>query len=960
MHATPHPIVLNFFPMSKYSVLLLVASGLLVPAACAQTPATQAAVAVAAKASAQSKAPTIPFRVASVNPFVGTAEHGHTYPGATTPFGMTQVSPDTTTLGWDGASGYYYADSVIRGFSFTHLSGVGRAGGLGDFMLMPTVGEVQLVAGDPGKTPGYASKFSHDNEAATPGYYKVLLDDSRVTAELTAATRCGMQRYTFPASDSSHVVLDLEHGIGSTVAESGLTIENATTLSGYRLSDGWGGRRAAYFVMEFSRPFDSYGIEKDGARLVGLPVKTDGKAVKFFANYKTSANEQITVRVGVSSTSIEGARKNLAAEMPNFDFNAVHGKAVNAWNDVLGQIEVQSRDPKIVRTFYSNLYQSSLGPVLFNDVDGAYRGADGQNHAGDGFQNYTTFSLWDTFRAQHPLLTITQPQRIADIVNTLVAFEKERGKDEMPVWTLWGNETNTMIGYNSAPVVVDAYLKGFKGFDAEAAYQALRRTALNERNGQGDFNKVGYAVSGVTGESVSRSLEYAFDDWCIAQMAQKLGHKEDAKMFFARAANFTNLFDSSTGFMRGRKASGAWSRPFDPKVGTGDFTQANPWQNTWAVMQDPQKLVSMMGGDTAFINKLDGLFNEGGEKSNYIGATGLIGQYAHGNEPVHHVAYLFNYAGAPYKTQFRVRQVMSSFYSDTAAGSPGNNDVGQMSAWYIFSALGFYPVNPAQGVYVLGSPAVDKATIHLDKKLYGGKTFTVIAQNNSPQNVYIQSATLDGQPLTQSFITHQQLTKGGTLNFVMGPNPNVNWGKAVASRPPSGMPANYPYSALPEGSKPVNVNWKLPIRVAPGLEEETQGWLPDFTVDAGSFNTKDVAVNTNVPNAAPEKIYQTERYGSDITYKYPVPKGATYTVRLHFAEIFSPKAGDRLENISINGKVVLPKLDIAAEAGNNKALVKEFTDVAPDANGNIVIRVQADPSSKDQNSKISAIEILKP
>ena len=933
---------------------LLVASSLVVPMACAQS--ARVAMPIATLAAA----PKLPMRVASVNPFVGTAEHGHTYPGATLPFGMVQVSPDTPTQGWDGASGYYYADKVIRGFSQTHLSGVGRAGGLGDFLLMPTVGEVQLTHGDPGVTPGYASRFSHDRESASPGYYKVFLDDPKVTAELTATERCAMHRYTFPAAADSHIVLDLEHGIGSTVAQSGLTIENATTVSGTRLSDGWGGRRAAYFVMEFSRPFDSYGVEKDGQRVAGAPAKTDGKAVKAFFNYNTAANEQIIVRIGVSSTSIEGARHNLAAEMPNFDFDAVHGKAIQKWSDSLGQIEIESADPKIVRTFYSNLYQSSLGPVLFNDVDGAYRGSDGQNHPGTGFQNYTTFSLWDTFRAEHPLLTITQPERVLDIVSSMVKFEAQRDKNEMPVWTLWGNETNTMIGYNSAPVVVDAYLKGlYPPAGAEAAYQALRRTALDGRNGQDDFNKTGYAISGVTGESVSRSLEYAFDDWCIAQMAQKLGHVADAQMFTARAANFTALFDSSTGFMRGRKASGAWRRPFDPKQGNSDFTQANPWQNTWAVMQDPRKLVGMMGGDAAFISKLDGLFNEGGEQSNYIGATGLIGQYAHGNEPVHHVAYLYNYAGAPYKTQFRARQIMRLFYNDTPAGSPGNNDVGQMSAWYIFSALGFYPVNPAQGVYVIGSPAVDRATINLDKKLYGGRKFTIVAQNNALENVYIQSATLNGKTLTQSYITHQQLVSGGELRFVMGPNPNLNWGKAPASRPPSGMPTNYAYPALPEGSNPVNANWSLPIQVAPGLEEPTQGWLPDFTVDAGAFNLKNVPIDTSAPGAAPEKIYQTERYGKDITYSYPVPKGATYTVRLHFAEIFSPQPGDRLENISLNGRIVLPKLDISAEAGKNKALVKEFKNVAPDANGNIVIRVQSDPSSKDQNSKISAIQINK-
>ena len=911
-------------------------------------------------ARAQTPAPKIPLIVASANPLVGTAQHGHTYPGATMPFGMTQVSPDTTTLGWDGASGYHYQDNVIRGFSHTHLSGVGRAGGLGDFLLMPTIGEVQLAPGEPGKIAGYASRFSHDREAATPGYYRVFLDDPKVTVELTATPRCAMQRYTFPASNSAHIVLDLNHGIGSTVAQSGLTIENATTLSGYRLSDGWGGRRAAYFVMEFSRPFDSWGADKDGERVAASPAKVDGKAVKAFLGYKTRAGEIITVRVGVSGTSIEGARRNLAAEMPNFDFNAVHGKAVRAWNDTLSDIQIETRDPKIRRIFYSNLYQSALGPVLFNDVDGAYRGADGKNHMGAGFQNYTTFSLWDTFRAQHPLLTITQPQRINDIVNSLVKFEAQRDKNEMPVWTLWGNETNTMIGYNSAPVIVDAYLKGFTGFNAEAAYQALRRTALNGRNGQDDFAKTGYAISGVTEQAVSRSLEYAFDDWCIGQMAQKLGHTSDARMFLARADNFVNLFDSSTGFMRGRTASGAWRRPFDPKQGNSDFTQANPWQNTWAAMHDPRKLVSLMGGDAAFINKLDGLFNEGGEQSNYIGATGLIGQYAHGNEPVHHVAYLYNYAGAPYKTQFRARQIMSLFYNDTPDGSPGNNDVGQMSAWYIFSALGFYPVNPAQGVYVIGSPIVDKATIHLDKNLYGGRKFTVIARNNSPENVYIQAATLNGKPLTQSFITHQQLTKGGELRFVMGPKPNVNWGRDVAARPPAGMPTGYAYAATPPGSKPVDVNWTLPIRVAPGLEEPIAGWQPDFTVEAGAFNAKNVAIDVSAPNAAPEKIYQTERYGSDISYQYPVPTGATYTVRLHFAEIFSPQPGERLENISINGQVVLPNFDIAAQAGQNKALVKEFKNVAPDANGNIVIRVQADASSKDQNSKISAIEIFRP
>lgn len=939
--------------LSSPCAYLLVASSLLVPAACAQNQiAPTYATAV----------PKIPADVAAANPFVGSAEHGHTYPGASMPFGMVQVSPDTPLQGWDGSSGYHYSDGVIRGFSHTHLSGTG-VGGLGDVLLMPTVGEVQLSPGDPGKAAGYASRFSHAREEATPGYYKVFLDDPKITAELTATERCGLHKYTFPASNNAHIVLDLEHGVGNNVAESGLTVENNTTISGYRTSDGWGGRRAAYFVMEFSKPFASYGVEKDGTRVDGTPDKVDGKAVKAFVNYNTTAGESVLVRVGISGTSIEGARRNLNVEIPNFDFNAVHAKAVNTWDEQLGAIQVESKDPKVVRTFYSNLYQSYLGPVLFNDVDGAYRGPDKKNHLGTAFQNYTTFSLWDTFRAQAPLLTLTQPNRIADMVNSMVMFEGERGQNEMPVWTLWGNETGTMIGYNSAPVVADAYLKGFTGFNAEAAYQALKRTALNGRNGQDEFNKMGYVVSGgKANQSVARTLEFAYNDWCIAQMAQKLGHTADAKMFMDRSANFVNVYDGASGFMRGRTASGDWRRPFNPdQLAWADYTEANAWHYTWAVMQDPQKLVKLMGGDAAFINKMDTMFSS--EAPGLFGIpdiTGLIGEYAHGNEPVHHAAYLYDYAGAPYKTQARVRQIMKDLYNDTPAGAPGNNDVGQMSAWYVFSALGFYPVNPAQGVYAIGSPAVDKATIRLDKNYYGGRTFTMTARNNSPENVYIQSATLNGKALSDSYITHQQILAGGTLNFVMGPQPNTNWGKAEANRPPAGMPANFAYAAPPAPAKKIVQNWTLPIRVVAGSYDNIGGYQADFTNENGAVNGNDAAVDVKVPNAAPEKVYQTERYGNDVSYAYPVPKGATYLVRLHFAEIFAAAPGERVENISINGKPVLTNFSVAAEAGQGKALVKDFTGIAPDAKGNITVRVQAARDSKDQNAKISAIEILKP
>ncbi len=934
---------------AKVVVSFLVAPGLL--ASCAQ------AAPVAVNAPVSSPAPVLSPALASVNPFVGTAEHGHTYPGATVPFGMVQISPDTPLQGWDGSSGYHYSDSAILGFSHTHLSGTG-IGQLGDVLLMPTVGDVRLSAGTPGKGDGYSSKFSHARESASPNYYRVFLDDPKVTAELTATERSGLHRYTFPASDNAHFVLDLQHGIGNGVAESGVEIENNTTISGFRFSDGWGGRRQVFFVMQFSRPFASYGIERDGGRVAEGESQSKGKAVKAFVNYQTKANEVLLVKVGISATSVDGARKNLNAEIPGFDFGAVRTKGVKAWNDLLGSVQIESKDPKIRRTFYTNLYQSFLAPVLFNDVDKTYRGGDGKNHIGS-FDNYTTFSLWDTFRAHHPLLTIMAPQRVPDMMNSMLALYNERGQQEMPVWPLWGNDTGTMIGYNSAPVVAEAFLKGFKGFDAEAAYQALKATALSGRNGQDEFARLGYVVSsGGSKQSVARTLEFAYDDWCIAQMAQKLGHTEDAQMFLKRSANFMNVFDSERKFMRGRLENGTWRRPFDPRqVQWSDYTEASAWHYTWAVMHDAPMLVKLMGGDAAFINQMEAMFNDKSDvNTNLQDITGLVGQYAHGNEPVHHVAYLYNYAGAPYKTQQRVREIITALYNDTPDGVPGNNDAGQMSAWYVFSAMGFYPVSPASGVYVIGSPLVDKASI----KLSNGKTFTVEAQNNSAQNIYIQSATLSGKALTKTYFTHDQLLAGGTLRFKMGPKPNINWGRDLASRPPTGMPAGFSYPALPKSSALPKVNWTLPIRVAPGSNDPVEGFLPDLTTEDGGVNGNGATIDASAPNAAPAKVYQTERYGSDVTYSYPVPKGATYTVRLHFAEIFGAAPGKRAQNVSINGKQVLSNFSVAAEAGQNKALVKEFTSIAPDAKGNIVIRVMAAPGSEDTNAKISAIEILKP
>ena len=904
----------------------------------------------------------IPSPVESVNPMVGTDAHGHAYPGATVPFGMVQLSPDTPIQGWDSASGYHYSNRIIIGFSHMHLSGTG-VGGLGDVMLMPTVGPVSLDPGKPGS--GYVSSFSHSRELAQPGYYKVFLDTPGVLAEMTATERCGVHRYTFPASDAAHLILDLNHGVGNNTQAATLTVENSTTLSGSRSSNGWGGRRVLYFVMEFSRPFDAISIQQDGQMLAGGAKAADGKIVKAALNYNTTADKQVVVKVGVSATSIEGARKNLAAEVPGFDFDGVHSAATKTWAAALGKVKVDTPDPKVRRTFYTNLYDSMLAPTLFNDVDGAYRGRDNQVHAADGYQNYSTFSLWDIFRAESPLLTIVEPQRVPSMTHSLLTEFQQGGTGRLPIWPLSENETYCMIGYHSVPVITDAYFKGLlPAGEAEAMYQAMRTTALGDADGLNGYKTSGYVYSTPQGsaQSVSRTLEYAYDDWCIAKMAQALGHKEDASLFYRRAANYRNVFDTTTGFMRGRKEDGTWRGPFNPNVlYWADYTEANAWQYTWSVMQDPPGLVKIMGGDRAFVDKMEAMFNANSDTLAAVpDITGLIGQYAHGNEPVHHAAYLYSYAGAPYKTQQRVRQIMDTLYTDTPAGQCGNLDCGQMSAWYVFSAMGFYPVNPAQGVYVIGSPLVSRATLQLDKSHYGGKTFTMIADNNSAVNQYIQSATLNGKPLTRSWFTQKELAAGGTLRFTMGPKPNMTWGNAVANRPPTGMPAGALYAALPTPSpvfKPVVLS--LPIRIVAGSDTAVGNFIPDPNIQDGAINGANQTIDTSAANSAPAGVYQSERYGSDFTYSFAVPKNKLYTVRLHFAEVFGDAAGQRLENVAINDKPVLSNFDpVTAAGGPNKALVKEFTGIEPDAKGMIKIHITAAVAAADKNAKISGLEIL--
>lgn len=902
----------------------------------------------------------MPSPSASVNPFVGTGGHGHTYPGATVPFGLVQLSPDTRTEGWDGCSGYHYDDTTIQGFSHTHLTGTGAAD-LGDVLLMPTVGDVHLDVGTPGD--GYISRFSHAREIAHPGYYRVFLEDPKVMAELTATARAGFHRYTFPATDSAHVVLDLVHGIGCRVYEAGLTVEGRDTISGYRKTHGWAGDRSVYFVLQFSRPFDAAGIDQDGARLAPETREAKGTHLKAFVNYKTTAGEAVLVKVGISGTGIDGARRNLSTEIPGWDFDGVHKRATAQWDRTLGAIAIETPAPHLRATFYSNLYLSSLAPTLFNDSDGTYRGMDRRNHAGAGFQNYTEMSLWDTFRAENPLLTLVQPGRVNDMVHTMTAEYGELGQHALPVWPLWGNETWCMIGYHSVPVITDAYFKGFRGWDAEAVYQSMRDTAMQDRSGLDDYKTLGYVASRPGRGATSWTLEYAYDDWCLARMAAALGHRDDARLFYGRAASYRNVFDGTTGFMRGRKADGSWRTPFAPNALVNDeYTEADAWQYAFSVQQDVPGLIRLYGGDAGFLHKFDAMLAANSSFHPYLpDITGMIGQYAQGDEQCHHVAYLPSYAGAAWKTQALVREVMATLYDDTPAGQCGNDDCGQMSAWYVFSALGFFPANPASGDYVLGSPVVNRAILHLDPAFYPaakGHAFTVVAQNNSSQNIYIQSALLNGKPLKRSWFTHADLARGGELRLVMGPKPNHAWGAALADRPRSGMPGGIALPPVPAPAGPPSppARLTLPARLSAA---EAAGFTSDEAYTDGETSRNNAAIDVSAPHAAPAAVYQSERYGTPLLYTLPVPPGGPYTVRLHFAELFDEGPGMRIENVSINGTPLLTNFEIFQAAGGlNRAVIKEFPGIRPDKNGCITLSFAATAASPDQNAKVSGIEIL--
>jgi predicted alpha-1,2-mannosidase len=702
-----------------------------------------------------------------VNPFIGTDGHGHTYPGVTVPFGMVQLSPDNGTEGWDWCSGYHYSDSVIAGFSHTHLSGTG-IGDLADISVLPMVN----------RAPGFdkiTSRFSHTREKAAPGYYSVVLDDFQVKAELTSSERTGYHRYTFPKAENAMIRFDLGFFINwDKPVETHFKQIDSVTFVGYRYSTGWARDQRVFFAVRVSKPVKQVRLFSAGRAIAASESKSAATVACLLFN--TAANEQIQMQVSLSFANEDGALATLAAEK-NVTFDKVKEQAAAAWEKALAKVTVTTADSKLKEVFYTALYHSFEAPVLFNDINGNYKNAKG-NMAHADYPVYTVNSLWDVFRAESPLFTLLQPERVPHLVHSFMDFYAQYGL--LPVWDLHFNETNCMTGYHCIPIVADAVLKGIAGIDAKQALEAMKKSAMQDIRGTNWYRQYGYLPQDKEGSSVTITLEYAFDDWCIAQVAKKAGNLEDYALFMKRSASWKQLFDSSIGFARAKNSDGKWVTPFDPYYSEHDgdkamFTEGNSWQHSWFVPQDVSGLIQAYGDVTPFVTKLDSLFTVSSElkgENTSPDISGLIGQYAHGNEPSHHIAYLYNYAGMPGKTSDRVRYITQNLYTNKPDGLCGNEDCGQMSAWFIWSSIGFYPVNPASGEYVIGAPLFDKVSIQLPQQ----KQFIVIAKGVSDKNRYIQKATLNGKPYTASFIKHADIMKGGELVFVMGSTPSTTWG----------------------------------------------------------------------------------------------------------------------------------------------------------------------------------------
>ena len=710
-----------------------------------------------------------------VDPFIGTGGHGHTYPGATVPFGMLQVSPVNGISEWDWCSGYHYSDDVAIGFSHLSLSGTG-IGDLADILFMPVNKAVDLSTNPISRDSiPYKSSYSHKNEKATPGYYQVFLENHNVNVELTTSKRTAYHKYTFKEGDTQSVVINLGFAINwDKSIETFLKVEDEHTISGYRYSTGWAKNQKVFFVAKFSKPIVNYKLSADGNTTDKDLVKGIKTSTQLF--FDGAKNKELLAKVALSSVSVENAKDNLDSKEETFE--TTKSEAETLWNSALSQIVVETPTDSLKTIFYTSLYHAQLAPVTFSDKNGQFRLENDSIVTAKNYTAYSTLSLWDTFRAEHPLLTLIAPDRVSDMVNSMLAFYDT--KKILPVWTLYGNETNTMTGYHSIPVIVDAYQKGIRGFDAEKAYEAMKNTMMQDDRGLIYYKKYGFIPYSLLDESVTITLEYAYDDWCVAQMARALGKEADYQYFLNRSKAYQQLFDKKSGFMRGKSVDGkSWNAPFDPKHSNHreqtDYTEGNAWQHSWFVPQAVDDLIAIHGGNEIFTSRLEKLFTESSEiTGDNVSAdiTGLIGQYAHGNEPSHHIAYMFNHANQPWRTQYWARHIMDTQYNTTPNGLSGNEDCGQMSAWYVLSSIGLYPMNPASGEYEIGSPIFEKSTI----KLPENKTFMIEAEYVSHTNFYIQSATLNGKPFTKTTLSHQDILKGGTLHFVMGNKPNKNWG----------------------------------------------------------------------------------------------------------------------------------------------------------------------------------------
>ena len=733
-----------------------------------------------------------------VNPFIGTGGHGHTYPGASSPFGMVQLSPDSRLDGWDGCGGYHYSDSIIYGFSHTHLSGTGVSD-YGDILLMPTTGGLRLNNGAHGE-PGYKSKFSHKNEKAEAGYYNVLLEDYNIFVELTTTTRAGFHKYIFPENQIAQVIIDLEHR--DQLLDYKIEMVDSNTLQGIRYSDNWAKEQKVHFYMQFSKPLQS--IQFNDKKSVG--------GISF-----GKLEDPLLIKVGISAVSTKGAKANLESEISEWNFEEIRTQNKANWHKELSKIIVEGESEVQKEIFYTSLYHSFLNPNLYVDVDGYYNGTDLEKHHTKD-RHYTIFSLWDTFRATHPLFTLIQQKRTNEFIRTFLRQYKEGGR--LPIWELAANYTGCMIGYHAIPVITDAYIKNIRDYDADLALEAMVNSAMQDHLGLKSYKENGFISASDEPESVSKHLEYAYDDWCIAVLADSLGKKEIANNFYKRGQYYKNLFDPGTGFFRAKK-SHTWFAPFRPEEVNFNYTEANAWQYSLFVPQDINGHIQIMGGEKKYEHHLDDMYSASTKPSGreQPDVTGLIGQYAHGNEPSHHMAYLYNYVGAPHKTQKLVCKIMNEQYTNFPDGLSGNEDCGQMSSWYVLSAMGFYPVTPGLDYYTIGSPIFKKITINLEN----GNTFTIHAKNVSEKNIYIQSASLNGEHFENSFIKHSTISNGGNLIFNMG-----------------SVPSEWANKSIPKSSIT-----KIQIIPVPYFEAESQTFTNTLNIKLGSVQGGDIYYSIN-------------------------------------------------------------------------------------------------------------------